>query len=336
MRLDVALDISSLKDVPAQAQAAEKLGFDALWVPETNHDPFLALALAAEHTNTIKIGTAIAVAFPRSPMVLAYTNWDLQALSAGRMMLGLGTQVKGHIERRFGMVWESPAEKLKEVIQSLRTIWDCWQNDTKLRYTGKFYNFSLMTPFFNPGPIDYPRIPIFISAVNKHVCQLVGEICDGIHIHPLHTPRYIREVIIPNIEIGATRAGRSPQSVQRSATVFAALGRTEDEINSMREVIRAQISFYASTRTYKPVLDLHGWGDLCESLGAKAARGEWHLMPAEIPDAMLDEFTVSAPYTEVAEHLKAKYDGLLDRLTLYIPFNRDLYYWPELSRTFKS
>lgn len=336
MRLDASLIVSSFKDIPAHARAAEELGFDTLWVPETNHDPFLALMLVAEHTRAIKFGTAIALAFPRSPMITAYTSWDLQAFSNGRLRLGLGTQVKGHIERRFGMTWESPAEKLREVVESLRAIWDSWQNDTRLRYSGKFYHFSLMTPFFNPGPMAGPSIPIFISAVNQRMCQLVGEACDGIHIHPLHSTRYIREVITPNMRIGAERAGRSVQTLQRSVLAFVALGRTAEEIQSMREAVRTQISFYASTRTYKPVLDLHGWGDVCERLSAKAARGEWPLMPADVPDAMLNEFSVSGHYTEIADKLKAKYEGLADRITPYIPFNPDMYYWPELLKGFRA
>jgi len=336
MQLDVSFDISSTRDIPAQAQAAEALGFDTIWVPETSHDPFLALMLAAEHTRTVRLGTAIAVAFPRSPMVLAHTAWDLQAFSDGRLMLGLGTQVKGHIERRFGLKWESPAAKLREVVLALRAIWDCWQTGTPLRFRGTFYNFTLMTPFFNPGAVSHPRIPIFISAVNKRMCQLVGEVCDGIHIHPLHSTRYLTEVVLPNIAAGAAGAGRSPSEVQRSALAFVALGRTADEIASMREAVRSQIAFYASTPAYRPVLALHGWADVGERLSAKAAHGQWDQMPAEVPDALLDACCVSGHYTEIAGRLKEKYQGLADRVTPYLPFDREMYYWEEIARGFGS
>src|SRR5262245_37432719 len=169
---------SNLHDVAAQAKAAEAMGFDALWTAETAHDPFFPLLLAAEHTERIKLGTAIAVAFPRSPMVLAQIGWDLQAASKGRFIMGLGTQVKGHNERRFGVRWEHPGPKLREMIQMMRAIWDCWQNGTRPSFTGKFYNFTLMTPFFNPGPIEHPHIPIYIAGVNEYICRLAGELCD--------------------------------------------------------------------------------------------------------------------------------------------------------------
>jgi probable F420-dependent oxidoreductase len=187
MKLDAGL-AASLKDVPAAARAAEETGFDALWSAETGHDPYLPLLLAAEHTERIKLGTAIAVAFPRSPLIHAMTAWDLQAASDGRFSLGLGTQVKGHNERRFGIKWESPGPRLREMIQMIRAAWDCFQNGTKPSFEGKFYRFTLMTPFFQPQPIEHPNIPIYIAGVNDYMCRLAGEMCDGFHVHLLSSP----------------------------------------------------------------------------------------------------------------------------------------------------
>jgi probable F420-dependent oxidoreductase len=209
MKLDAALPPVYLKDVPAIAQAAEEIGFDALWTQETQHDPFLPCALIAEHTTRLHVGTAIAVSFARSPANIAYTAWDLAAQSNGRFILGIGTQVKAHIERRFGMQWpESVTGKLREQIEVIRAFWDCWQNRTKLNYRGQYYKITLMSPFFNPGPIENPSIPIYIAGVNTSLAKLAGELCEGFHVHPFHSVRYLREVILPAIEEGAEKEGR--------------------------------------------------------------------------------------------------------------------------------
>lgn len=320
------------------AAAAEDVGFDALWSAETSHDPFFPLLLAAEGTERVKLGTSIAVAFPRSPMVLAQIAWDLQAASGGRFILGLGTQVKGHNERRFGVKWEHPTAKLREMILMMRAIWDCWQNGTKPSFVGKFYNFTLMTPFFNPGPIEHPHVPIYIAGVNERICRLAGELCDGFHIHPLHSVRYLREAVLPNIEQGATKAGRRLADVALSTSAFVITGANSDEIEKAKAVVRQQISFYASTRTYAPVLETHGWGDVCARLNEKAAKGDWTGMANEITDEMLDAYAVTAPHDGIADRLKKKYDGLLDRLALYFPFvpgQRDAF-WRELARAIAS
>jgi len=314
VKIDAALAIQNLRDVPPAARAAEAIGFDAVWTSETQHEALLPLPLVAEHTQRIHFGTAIAVAFARSPMVLAYAAWDLAAQSNGRFILGLGTQVKAHIERRFGMTWDPPAPKLRETILALRAIWNCWQNDTALNFRGRFYKITLMTPFFNPGPIATPRIPIFIAGVNTRLCQLAGELADGFHVHPFHTAAYLRQVVLPAIEAGAAKTGRKRADVQISGTVFVINDETE------REMVRAQISFYASTPSYRPVLECHGWGETGERLSHLAARGKWNEMPSQITDEMLDAFAVTAAPTKLAGELIAKYAGLLDRMTLYKPF----------------
>src|SRR5512141_1442800 len=242
MKFDAALPPVYLKDVPAIAKAAEEIGFDALWTQETQHDPFLPCALIGEHTTRLRAGTAVAIAFARSPANIAYTAWDLAAQSEGRFILGLGTQVKAHIERRFGQVWpESPVKKLREQIEVIRALWDCWQNGTKLNYRGEYYKITLMSPFFNGGQIAHPNVPIYIAGVNTGLAKLAGEICEGFHVHPFHSLRYLREVVLPAIEEGASKGRRKREDISVSVTPFIATNSEETAF------ARAQISFYAST-----------------------------------------------------------------------------------------
>jgi len=315
MKLDAALPIVGLKDVPAIAQAAEQIGFDALWTQETQHDPFLPCTLIAEHTTHLNFGTAVAVSFARSPANLAYTAWDLSAQSGGRFVLGLGTQVKAHIERRFGQLWpESPVKKLREQIEVIRMLWDCWQNGTKLNYRGEYYKITLMSPFFNAGAIEHPNIPIYIAGVNTGLAKLAGELCDGFHAHPFHSIRYMREVMLPAIEEGAKKTNRQREDVAVALSAFIAT--TPEEMN----FARMQISFYASTPSYRPVMDLHGWSSIAEQLSVHAAKGDWAEMPMLITDEMLNEFCLVTDESKLADELKKRYDGIADRLTLYTPF----------------
>jgi len=341
MKFDAALAPMPLTDVPAVAEAADALGFDALWTSETQHNPFLPCALIAEHSQKMEIGTAIAVSFARSPADLAYTAWDLAAQSGGRFILGLGTQVKGHIEKRFGLPWpESPVGKLREQIQVIRAFWDCWQNGTKLSYNGEYYKIRLMTPFFNPGPLPSLEagrgaggdsiIPIYIAGVNTGLAKLAGETCQGFHVHPLNSPKYLSEVILPAIEQGAHRAGRKREDVAVSVTAFAAT--TPEEEN----FARAQISFYASTPTYRPVFALHGWEAVAEQLSIHAAKSEWGEMFGLITDDILETFCVVSDEAGLPAALKGRYQGLADRLTLYTPFTpgeRDGF-WKRLVEAF--
>lgn len=319
MKLDSLLTARSLDEAIAIARTAEDMGFDGVWSMENQHDPFLSLAVSATTTTKLTLGTAIALSFPRSPMSLAYTAWDLQRASNGRFVLGLGTQVKGHNQRRYSVKWESPGPKLREIVLALRAIWDCWQNGTPLDFQGEFYQHTLMTPAFSPGKIDHPQIPIYIAGVNPYICRLAGELCDGFHAHPFHSAKFLRERVIPQIEEGARKSGRSRKDLVVSSSSFVIMGDTQKEMDSMREKVRMQIAFYASTRTYKPVLDVHGWGDVCLSLNAKAAKGEWQAMAKDVTDEMLDEYTVTGSPDEVPAMLKEKYDGLLDRVAFYHP-----------------
>jgi probable F420-dependent oxidoreductase len=317
MQIDVLLGHMSLGDIPAVAQAAERLGFDGLWTTESQHDPFIPLTLASQATSRLSLGTAIAVAFPRSPIVTAHTSWDLQALSHGRFILGLGTQVRGHIERRFGLKWESPGPKLREYVLALRAIWDCWQHGTPLAFTGTFYRHTLMTPFFSPGPLSYPPPPIYIAGVNPYMCRLAGELCAGFHVHPLHSAKYLREAVLPRIAEGAAKAGRQRHDITLFAPVFVVTGERRSEVEAAKAAVKQQIAFYASTHNYRPVLEMHGWGDLGPRLSQKAAAGDWQGMAAEITDAMVEEFAVVGPVDEIAARLQARYAGLLDRLAFY-------------------
>jgi probable F420-dependent oxidoreductase len=325
VKFDAALPLVGLTDVPAIAKAAEEIGFDALWTQETQHDPFLPGALIAEHTARLNFGTAVAVSFARSPANLAYTAWDLAAQSNGRFILGLGTQVKAHIERRFGQPWpESPVKKLREQIEVIRAFWDCWQNGTKLNYRGEYYKITLMSPFFNAGPLTSPPapllkergayVPIYIAGVNTGLARLAGEICEGFHAHPFHSIRYLKEVMLPAIEEGAKKADRKREDVAVSITAFIAA--TPEEMN----FARAQISFYASTPSYRSVMDLHGWSNVAETLSAHAAKGEWVEMPMLITDEMLSEFCLVTEENKLADELKKRYEGIANRLTLYTPF----------------
>ena len=315
MKLDASMGFATpLNDVPALARAAESIGFDAIWSSETQHDPFLPLTHAAAATTRLQFGTAVAIAFARSPLIVAHTAWDLAAQSKGRFMLGLGTQVQAHIERRFGMPWTPPVPRLREYVRAIRAAWTAWQTGGKLNFRGELYKMTLMTPFFSPGPIATPDIPIFIAGVGEPLCKLAGEVADGFHVHPYHTRQYISESILPAIDAGLKKADRARGSIELATMAFVALN--DEEIAAQR----SQVAFYASTPSYRPVLDLHGWGSIGEQLGALAARGQWAEMPKLISDEMLEAFVIVATWDTLADKLQAKYAGLIDRIGLYRPY----------------
>jgi probable F420-dependent oxidoreductase len=319
MKIDTGLGVANFGDVVARATKADELGFDALWSSETQHDAFLPLVLAAEHTQKIQLGTSIAVAFSRSPMALAYIGWDLQKMSNGRFIMGLGTQIKPHIERRFGMVWDHPTPRLREYILAMRHVWNCWQTGEKLNFRGEFYKLTLMSPFFNPGPIEHPHVPIYIAGVNEHLCQLAGELCEGFHVHPFHSPKYIAEFILPEMEKGMRKTGRTRKDIELACAVFVIAGDTLEELATNREIVRQQVSFYASTPTYHPVFELHGWKSIAEQLSHHASRGQWDEMPELVTDEMLAVFAEEGSYAELPAKLRKRYDGLLDRIAYYLP-----------------
>ena len=320
MKFDVTVFPQNLNTAASIAQQVEAYGFDALWTTETSHNPFLPLTHAASATQRIELGTAIAVAFPRSPMITAQIAWDLAAQSSGRFILGLGTQVKPHIEKRFSTTWTAPAPRLREYIEALRAIWDNFQNGTPLKYRGEQYRFTLMSPFFTPGPIDYPNVPIYIAGVNEHLCRLAGEMCQGFHVHSFHTVRYLQGVVIPNIERGAQKAGRQRADCALSCAVFVVTGKDAQEIQENSGFVRSQIAFYASTPSYRPVMELHGWGELADRLNGLSREQRWFEMGELIGDEVLNTFAVVAPVDELPHAVKARYEGLLDRVGYYFPF----------------
>lgn len=321
MHLDtMLLTIDDLTTIGAYAKAVEAMGFRGLWTAETQHDPFLPLAVAASTTTRLQLGTAIAVAFPRSPTVLAHTAWDLQVSSQGRFLLGLGTQVRGHNERRFGVKWEAPAKKLREMILAIRAIWDCWQHGTPLRFEGEFYRLTLMTPFFSPPPTPYPMPPIYVAGVNPGMCRLAGELCQGFHVHPLHSVTYLRDHILPHIMHGAAQSGRQRQDITLMSSALVITGDSAEEMATMRDKVRMQIAFYASTRSYWPVLEAHGWLDIGRRLNRMAAQGDWAGMAQAVTDDMLAAYAVTGAPDEIPALLRARYTGLLDRVACYFPY----------------
>ena len=319
MKVEAALPMG-LVGLAQAAREAEELGYDGVLSFEAGHDPFLPLALAAAATQRVDLGTAVAIAFPRSPLTVAQTAWDLQTLSGGRLLLGLGTQVKGHNERRYSTPWPSPpGPRLREYILVLRAIWDSWQNRTRPSFQGEHYTYTLMTPFFNPGPIEHPHIPIYISAVNPYMCRLVGELCDGVRLHGFCTPKYLKEVVIPNIEAGAKKAGRSLKDIDITGGGFVITGETEKDVEGQKPALRQQIAFYGSTRTYKAVLDLHGWGETCLRLHQLASEGRWPDMAREITDEMFDQFAVYGTYDQIAARIKERWGGIVNRTGFWLP-----------------
>ncbi|MBI1735135.1 MAG: TIGR03617 family F420-dependent LLM class oxidoreductase [Candidatus Rokubacteria bacterium] len=324
MKLDVGMLTHDLKTIPDYARKVEALGFDCLWSAETQHNPYLPLAVAAGVTSKIKLGTSIALVFPRSPMVTAHIAWDLQNASDGRFVLGLGTQVKGHNERRFSVKFESPGPKMREAVLAMRAIWDCWQNGTKLDFKGQFYRFDLMTPFFAPGPIAHPKIPVYIAGVNQLMCRVAGEVCDGLHVHPFNSPKYLREYVQPAVNEGLAKSGRSRADFTYVTMTFVVVADTEEDARRQRQAVKQQIAFYASTRTYEPVLAAHGWQDLTPHLHRKSVEGDWTGMADLITDEMLETYAVVGTYDTIAQKIQERYAGLLDRTAFYQPYQPTL------------
>ena len=320
MKLDASMLTHDLKSLPDHARKVEALGYDCLWSSETQHDPYLPVAVAATATARIKLGTNIATVFSRSPMITAHIAWDLQKASGGRFTLGLGTQVKAHNERRFSVKFESPGPKMAEAIRAIRAIWDCWQNGSKLNFKGQFYTFDVMTPFFNPGSIEHPKIPIFIAAVNPYMCGVAGELCEGMHVHPFNSPKYLREVVHPAVEAGLKKSGRARKDFTFATASFVIVGDNERERAEQAQMVRQQIAFYGSTRTYQPVLECHGWGALTALLHRKSVEGDWKGMADLVTDEMLEAYAVTATYDQLHAKIVERYDGLLDRTALYQPY----------------
>ncbi len=316
MKIDFYCPPDQALEARTTAGYAARLGCDGFFTAETNHDPFLPLALAATEAPSLDLGTAIAVAFPRSPMVTAMVSWDLARMSGGKFILGLGTQVKAHITRRFSTPWDSPGPRLRDYILSLRAIWDTWQTGAPLDHKGEFYRFSLMTPFFDPGKNEHPDVPVAIAGVGPYLSRLAGELCDGFHVHPFHTVAYLDEVVLPAIAAGARSAGRTVDDCQRISTVFVVTGTSDEEMAAMMRAVKQQIAFYASTPSYRPVLEASGW-DFGPQLTAMSKRGQWAEMAEVISDEVVAEVGVVAPVDELGPAIRRRYGDRIQRLGLY-------------------
>src|SRR5580700_3886323 len=322
MRVDGGIS-GDLKAAASQAQKAENAGYDAVWAAETGHDPFLPLVIAAEHTQHLELGTGIAVAFGRSPMTAANVGWDLNAYSEGRFLLGLGSQIKPHIEKRYSMPWSHPAPRMREFISALRAIWSAWHDGTKLAFRGDFYKHTLMTPFFNPGPNPFGVPKVFLAAVGELMTEVAGEVADGLLAHGFTTARYMREVTLPALDRGLARSGRTRADYEISYPAMMVTGTNEAEIKTATQAVKAQLAFYASTPAYRPVLDLHGWGDLHAELNTLSKRGEWVQMADLIPADMLDAFAVTGEIAEIPAKVVERYGDMVTRVSFYAPYRMD-------------
>ena len=308
------LNTSNLKGVAEEAAWAENMGYDGLCTEDAAHDPMLPLMMAASKTSRVTLEPRVAIAFPRSPMVIAYTARDLQDYSGGRFRLGLGTQVKGHIQRRFSTEWTSPGPRMREYVQSLHAIWKSWETGDGLSYHGKHYNFSLMTPFFSPGRSEQPRPPVFISAVNPYNCKVAGEICDGIALHPITSPKYLKEVIKPGLAAGAAIANRDPSDINISSSAFVVTGNNQSAMDANKERVKKQLAFYFSTRSYSKVLEVHGFEDLGLWLHEMSLKQQWDQMSGLITEEILDAFAIVGGYSEIPALMKERFEGQLDEV----------------------
>ena len=326
-------------DLSAAAEAArdaEAVGYDAVWTAETSHDPFFPLLLAAEHTERVELGTGIAIAFPRSPMHLANVGYDLQQYSKGRFILGLGSQIKAHIEKRFSATWSHPAARMRDLILAMRAIWDAWNAGTKLEYRGDFYSHTLMTPFFNPGPNPYGDPKVFLAAVGERMTEVAGEVADGLLAHAFTTEQYLREVTLPALERGLAKAGKTRADIEISCPVFIVTGTTEEDRVKADRGTREQLAFYGSTPAYRTVLDRHGWGDLQTDLNAMSKQGKWQEMGDLITDDMVETFAVVGEPEEIPKLVLARYGDVLDRVNFYAPYKSDPERWGKILAGFKA
>lgn len=333
MKVDVNLDTSSLAAITSSAEELDRAGYDGLWTSESAHDPFLPLPVAALASKRSELGTSIAVAFARTPMTVAYTAHDLQAYTGGRFLLGLGSQVKPHIERRFSMPWSHPAPRMREFISALHAIWDSWETGAPLKFRGEYYQHTLMTPFFSPPSDGYPRPRVILAAVGETMSRVAGEVADGIFLHAFTTERYIREVTIPAVDGGLTASGRPRLGFQVAHLPLIATGRTEEESKVAQQAVRKQVAFYASTPAYKRVLELHGWGELadeCNSLSRSSRDDKWDAMAGLIDDEVLNTFAVVAEPGEVAAELVRRFGSLADRVKFYAPYASERPMWDEI------
>ncbi|MBM3671906.1 MAG: LLM class F420-dependent oxidoreductase [Actinobacteria bacterium] len=336
MKVDSGIPSAGVQEIVKVATELEGLGYDGGWTAETNHDPFLPLVIAAEHTERLELGTSIAVAFARNPMTLANIGHDLQLLSQGRMRLGLGSQIKAHIEKRFSMPWSHPAARMRELILAMRAIWANWNENEKLEFRGEFYTHTLMTPFFNPGPSPYGPPSVQLAAVGELMTEVAGEVADGLILHGFTTESYVREVTMPALDRGFAKGGKSRADFEISGPLFVVTGTNDQEVEAAREGTKQQIAFYGSTPAYRGVLEHHGWGAAQDELNILSKQGKWVEMGNLIDDDMLETFAVIAEPEDVPKALLARFGDLVDRLAFYAPYQSDPDRWKQVLAGFKQ
>jgi probable F420-dependent oxidoreductase len=325
MKVDASLP-AGLQEAPRVARELEQQGFDGAWTAETNHDPFLPLALAAEHTDRIQLGTSIAVAFARNPMLIANIAWDLQSYSGGRLIVGLGTQIKPHITKRFSMEWSHPAPRMREFVLAMRAIWDTWLNGTALDFRGDYYTHTLMTPFFAPPREDLAGFgppKVFLAGVGELMTEVAGEVCDGFICHGFSTEKYVREVTLPALARGRAKAGKTMEGFEIVALGFVVSASSGQAMDQASSATRRQIAFYGSTPAYRGVLEAHGWGGVQDQLNTLSKEGKWAEMGELIDDEMLHAFAVVGAPGDIGPELGRRYGVLAQRISLYAPYARD-------------
>lgn len=313
---DTPLHISEFAEL---ATLAENVGLDAVLVEETKDDPYQLLALGAAATSRIGIGTSVAMAFPRSPTVTAMSAWSLQKLSEGRFVLGLGSQVRGHVRRRFGMDWHAPAPWMRDYVGAVRAVWQAWQAKEPLHFESEHYNLSLMVPLFDPGPIDHPNIPIHIAAIGPNMCGVAGEVADGVRLHPICTERFIDERVKPSVAVGANRAGRDVSEVEVCMKPLIGTATDEETLEAVTRTVRARVGFYLSTPSYRRVFDLHDWGDLADKAAVLSKSQRWEELAAMVPDEVLHTVATIGTHETIVDRLVDRYEDRVDRIEFSIP-----------------
>ncbi|MGZ8765619.1 MAG: LLM class F420-dependent oxidoreductase [Acidimicrobiia bacterium] len=336
MKIDAPLVTAGLDVVPPIARSLEDAGYDGVYTFEGPHDPFFPLVLAADATERIDLATAVAIAFARSPMTVANIAYDLQRLSGGRFALGLGSQIKPHIEKRFSMPWSHPAPRMREFVLALRAIWGAWQDSTPLRFEGDFYRHTLMTPFFDPGPNPFGLPRVWLAGVGPAMTEVAGEVGDGFIVHPFSTERYLREHLWPHLARGLDRSGRTRADLEVSFPVMVVTGKTEADLVAATVATKAQIAFYGSTPAYRVVLDAHGWGELQGELNRLSKAGDWGAMAAAIDDDMLTTFAVRGTPQEVAATIAQRYGDVIDRVACNTPYAVAPDTWAEVLDAFSA
>lgn len=336
MKIDTTMILDNPADAHTLAASLEDAGYDGLFTFEGQHDPFLPLALATRSTRRVQLGTGIAVAFARNPMSLAYQANDLQLMSEGRFVLGLGTQVQAHIEKRYSSVWSQPAARLRDMVLALRAIFHAWQSGEPLRYEGAFYRHTLMTPAFSPGPNPYGPPPIYCGGFGPKMTEAVGEVADGFIVHPFHTPASLEAITFPALARGFAQAGKARTDFTVAVNLIVGSGDTDETLQAARERVRQQIAFYGSTPAYRPVLEVHGLGELQTQLNILSKEGRWEAMAALVPDSLLDAVAIVCPREEMAARIRARCEGRVDRVNLVARYTTDDRGWADIVQALRS